>query len=107
MYGYNSIYLHCHLQMTHAVKNFFVEAIWCDQQYIPTVEEYMPVTLATGGSVWLVTGSFLGMGEIVTKEVFEWLLSNPKIVEASSIIGRFMGDVVSFKVQIFVNISAI
>lgn len=38
--------------------------------------------------------SFLGMGEIATKEVFEWTCQNPmpKVVKAASTILRLMND---------------
>ena len=42
--------------------------------------------------------SFLGMGDILTKEVFDWTFSNPKIIIASSVIGRLMDDMESHKV---------
>ena len=42
--------------------------------------------------------SFLGMGDIITKEAFDWTFSNPKIIIASSVIGRLMDDMESHKV---------
>ena len=42
--------------------------------------------------------SFLGMGDILTKEAFDWTFSNPKIIIASSVIGRLMDDMESHKV---------
>ncbi|RVW82919.1 Retrovirus-related Pol polyprotein from transposon RE1 [Vitis vinifera] len=43
--------------------------------------------------------SFIGMRETATKEVFDWLLQNPKIVRATYIIIRLMDDMASHKVQ--------
>ncbi|KDP39014.1 hypothetical protein JCGZ_00771 [Jatropha curcas] len=39
------------------------------------------------------------MGDIVTKESFDWLFSDPKILKASKIICRLMDDIVSHKFE--------
>uniref|UniRef100_A0A7N2MWS6 Terpene synthase metal-binding domain-containing protein n=1 Tax=Quercus lobata TaxID=97700 RepID=A0A7N2MWS6_QUELO len=39
------------------------------------------------------------MGDIVTKEVLEWVFKEPKIVIAASIINRLMDDLVSNEKQ--------
>ncbi|KAK9209502.1 hypothetical protein WN944_001868 [Citrus x changshan-huyou] len=81
------------------VRSYIIEAGWCDQQYVPTMEEYMRVALLSCGYLLLSTSSFLGMEDIVTKEAFEWVSGNPKIVQASSIICRLMDDIVSHKFE--------
>ena len=43
--------------------------------------------------------SFVGMGETATKEVFDWVQQNPKIVRATSTVMRLMDDMASHKVQ--------
>ena len=58
----------------------------------------MHIALKTSGYPMLTAISFLGMGDIVTKEAFDWIFSNPKIITASSIIGRLMDDMKSHKV---------
>ena len=58
----------------------------------------MHVALESSGVPILAITSFLGMGDIVTKEAFDWAFSNPKIITASSIIGRLMDDMKSHKV---------
>ncbi|KAK7856918.1 sesquiterpene synthase [Quercus suber] len=40
---------------------------------------------------------FPGMGDIVTKEAFDWIFSNPKIITASSVIVRLIDDMKSHK----------
>ncbi|XP_031250371.1 (-)-germacrene D synthase-like [Pistacia vera] len=79
------------------VRNYNMEARWCNQNYVPTMEEYFSVALPSCGYLTLAATSFLGMGDIVTKESFEWVLSNPKIVKASSIICRLMDDTAGHK----------
>ena len=58
----------------------------------------MHVALESSGILIFAITSFLGMGDIVTKEAFDWAFSNPKIITASSIIGRLMDDMKSHKV---------
>ena len=82
--------------MKRLVQAYFDEAKWFYQNYIPTVEEYMHVALKSSGSPMLIT--FLGMGDTLTKEAFDWTFSNPKIITASSVIGRLMDDMESHKV---------
>ncbi|TXG67320.1 hypothetical protein EZV62_008595 [Acer yangbiense] len=86
--------------MKDIVRNYFREAKWCHEQHIPTMEEYMPVALVTSAYKMLATTSFVGMREIVTKQAFEWLFTDPnKMVQASSLICRLMDDMVSHKFE--------
>ena len=82
---------------------YFDEAKWFFQKHIPTMEEYMNLTLRTSAYPMLTIVSLLGMGDIVTKEAFDWSFTNPKIIIASSIIGRLVDDIRTHKVfnQIF------
>ena len=43
--------------------------------------------------------SFLGMGDIVMKESFDWASNDPDIIRATSIICRLRDDIVGHKVQ--------
>uniref|UniRef100_A0A2N9HWR3 Terpene synthase metal-binding domain-containing protein n=1 Tax=Fagus sylvatica TaxID=28930 RepID=A0A2N9HWR3_FAGSY len=81
------------------VRAYFDEAKWFHQDYVPTMEEYMHVALKSSGYPMLTAVSFLGMGDIVTKEAFDWIFSNPKIITASSVIGRLMDDIRSHKFE--------
>ena len=86
------------LQMKNQVRAYFAEAKWFHEQHIPTMEEYMRVALLSSGYSLLATSSFIGMGEIVSKEAFDWVISDPKIIRASTVIARFMDDMTSHKV---------
>ncbi|KAJ0045748.1 hypothetical protein Pint_04340 [Pistacia integerrima] len=85
--------------MKTLVRNYFYEAKWCHKNYVPSPDEYMTVALVTSGYPMLATTSFVGMGNIVTKEAFEWLFTNPKMIKASSVICRLMDDMVSHKFE--------
>ncbi|CAL8151359.1 unnamed protein product [Prunus armeniaca] len=78
---------------------YFAEARWLHEGCIPSMEEYMHVAATTVGNRLLATMSLLGMGDVVTKEVFEWLFSNPKILRASNIMFRLMDDIAGSKFE--------
>ncbi|KAJ9676257.1 hypothetical protein PVL29_024992 [Vitis rotundifolia] len=81
------------------VRAYFAEAKWSHEGYIPTIEEYMPIALITSGSCMLATWSFIGMGEIMTKEAFDWVISDSKIITASTVIFRLMDDITTHKFE--------
>ena len=85
-------------QMKNQVRAYFHEAKWFHQKHIPTMDEYMRIALVTSAYSMLATTSLVGMGDIVTKDSFEWLFSDPKMVRASAVVCRLMDDIVSHKV---------
>ncbi|KAM3744366.1 hypothetical protein ACB098_06G048100 [Castanea mollissima] len=85
--------------MKNQVRAYFHEAKWFHQKHIPTMDEYMRIALVTSGYSMLATTSLVGMGDIVTKDPFEWLFSDPKIVRASAVVCRLMDDIVSHKFE--------
>ncbi|KAJ9671958.1 hypothetical protein PVL29_025552 [Vitis rotundifolia] len=85
--------------MKNQVRAYYEEAKWLQVQQIPTMEEYMPVALVTSAYSMLATTSLVGMGDAVTKETFDWIFSEPKIVRASAIVCRLMDDMVSHKFE--------
>ncbi|KAG6685677.1 hypothetical protein I3842_12G123700 [Carya illinoinensis] len=82
-------------EMKNQVQAYFVEAKWFNEKYVPTFEEYMNNALVSCGYSALTTLSFVGMGDIATKEAFDWVFSHPRMVKASEIINRLMDDIVS------------
>ncbi|KAG7953730.1 hypothetical protein I3843_12G124000 [Carya illinoinensis] len=81
--------------MKHQVQAYFVEAKWFNEKYVPTFEEYMNNALVSCGYFALTTLSFVGMGDILTKEAFDWVFSRPRMLKAAEIINRLMDDIVS------------
>ncbi|KAL0443444.1 UNVERIFIED_CONTAM: Germacrene-D synthase [Sesamum latifolium] len=75
---------------------YLQEAKWVFSKYMPTTKEYVKVALVSGAYMMLATTSLVGMGNLVTKEDFDWVTSEPLIVRASSIICRLMDDMVGF-----------
>ncbi|KAL5565363.1 hypothetical protein UlMin_028527 [Ulmus minor] len=86
-------------KMKIQIRAYFQEAKWFHQQYKPTMEEYMPLALVTSGYGLLATTCFVGMGNIVTRDSFEWLSCDPKMVKASEVVARLMDDIVSHKFE--------
>ncbi|XP_052479372.1 (+)-delta-cadinene synthase isozyme XC14 isoform X2 [Gossypium raimondii] len=78
---------------------YYVEAKWLHENYIPTMEEYMPIALISCGYWNLTISSFVGMEDSITKETFNWAFNDPKIVRASCTICRLMSDIVGHKVE--------
>ncbi|KAI5562028.1 hypothetical protein BDE02_15G028200 [Populus trichocarpa] len=81
------------------VHAYFDEAKWFHENHIPTMEEYMQVALVTSGYSLLATVSFIGMGDMVTEQAFDWVFNRPKIVRASETISRLVDDVRSHKFE--------
>lgn len=84
--------------MKNLGKFYFIEAKWLHKDYIPALEEYIDVAIMTCGYPMLAIVTFVAMGDIVTKEMLDWVCTMPKIVRASAIICRFMDDIVEHKV---------
>ncbi|XP_062005979.1 (-)-alpha-pinene synthase-like [Rosa rugosa] len=80
-------------------RSYFNEAQWLHEGRIPSMEEYMRVATVSISYTFLTTISLLGMEDIVTKEAFEWLMNDPKILRASNTIFRLMDDIVSTKFE--------
>ncbi|XP_047309619.1 probable terpene synthase 2 [Impatiens glandulifera] len=79
---------------------FLKEASWLHTSYIPTLEEYMNVSLISSGARFLSINLFIGMNPtLATKEVFDWAFEDPPILKAIAIIIRLIDDSVGFKFE--------
>ncbi|KAL6316974.1 hypothetical protein AAG906_024513 [Vitis piasezkii] len=85
--------------MKNQVRAYFAEAKWLHEEHVPTIEEYLRVALVSSGYCMLATTSLVGMGEIATKEAFDWVTSDPKIMSSSNFIARLMDDISSHKFE--------
>ncbi|XP_049411252.1 (E,E)-germacrene B synthase [Solanum stenotomum] len=82
-------------EMKKLVRAYFKEAQWLnDANYIPKYEEHMENSLVSGAYMMASTTSLIGMEEFISKDTFEWLMNEPLIVRASSLISRAMDDIV-------------
>lgn len=85
--------------MKEAAKAYLQEAKWYNEGYVPTMEEYMKIALVTANYKKMAINSFIGMGELVTKEAMDWVSNNPLIVRASTVICRLTDDMVGNEVS--------
>ncbi|XLT06852.1 hypothetical protein HN51_045601 [Arachis hypogaea] len=77
------------------IQAYMTEVKWLNNKYIPTMTEYIKTSSITSGYPMLITASYIGMKDMATEDIFKWVTSKPKIVTASTIIFRFMDDIVS------------
>ncbi|XP_060183183.1 (-)-germacrene D synthase-like [Lycium barbarum] len=73
--------LYAKAELKKVVKAYYQEFKWYHAGYVPTFEEYLKVALVTSCHMMLSTTSLVGMGELVTKENFEWVTSEPSMFE--------------------------
>ncbi|KAG4215821.1 hypothetical protein ERO13_A01G200800v2 [Gossypium hirsutum] len=83
--------------MIRLAQAYLLEAKWTHQNYKPTFEEFRDNALPTSGYGMLAITAFVGMGDVITPETFEWATNDPKIIKASTIICRFMDDIAEHK----------
>ncbi|KAH7859427.1 hypothetical protein Vadar_001028 [Vaccinium darrowii] len=81
------------------IRAYFEEAKWSHEGYVPSIEEYMTVALVSAGYKLFVVLSFVDMGELASKEAFDWISNDPLIVEAGSVITRLGDDMAGHKFE--------
>ncbi|XP_038688573.1 probable terpene synthase 6 [Tripterygium wilfordii] len=79
------------------VKAYHLEAEWCNNNYVPSFEEYIENASISSGYHAVSVLSFVGMEEIAGMETFEWFKNSPKIDRATRRMCRLMDDIVSTK----------
>ncbi|KAK1380669.1 (-)-germacrene D synthase [Heracleum sosnowskyi] len=75
-------------------RAYHQESKWCQVSYFPTFEEYMSVASVSASMKMLSMTSFVLMGNVTTKEAFEWMSKDPLIARAMSLLGRLKNDIV-------------
>ncbi|KAK4739456.1 hypothetical protein R3W88_003153 [Solanum pinnatisectum] len=85
-------------RMKETVRNYFVEAKWLIDGYMPPFSEYLSAALVTSTYYLRITTSCFGM-KCANKEDFEWLAKNPKILEANVTLCRVIDDLATYEVE--------
>ncbi|PHU14596.1 hypothetical protein BC332_15801 [Capsicum chinense] len=80
-------------EMKKLARAYFKEAEWLNAGYIPKCDEYIKNAIVSTTFMVLGTTSLIGMEELITKDIFEWITNAPSIVRASSTICRLMDDI--------------
>ncbi|KAK1386307.1 Germacrene D synthase [Heracleum sosnowskyi] len=75
-------------------RSYHQEAKWCQVGYFPTYEEYMSIACVTDGLKMLSVTSIVLLGNVATREAFEWMSKDPLIQRAMSVLGRLKNDIV-------------
>ncbi|KAG8386454.1 hypothetical protein BUALT_Bualt03G0150400 [Buddleja alternifolia] len=86
-------------EMKKMIKGYYEEAKWYYNNYIPTTEEYMKVSFVTGGHLMTTTASLAGLGNLVSKEDFDWVVSESPMTWAGVKMGRLMNDMAGYGVE--------
>ncbi|XP_024625748.2 (-)-germacrene D synthase [Medicago truncatula] len=55
----------------------------------------MRISKKSGAYPLLILTSYIGMGDITTKEIFSWVSNEPRIVNAAATLCRLMDEIVS------------
>ncbi|KAF0897648.1 hypothetical protein E2562_000368 [Oryza meyeriana var. granulata] len=80
------------------VQGYSKEIKWRDEHYVPkTVDEHLELSRTTVGAFELACASFVGMGDIITKETLDWLLTYPELLKCFTTLARLSNDIVSTK----------
>ncbi|CAN1266177.1 Probable terpene synthase 3 [Linum perenne] len=87
------------MQIYNLVRWYLEEARWLAKSYVPTLDEYRQVSSFSTAYQAMVWATLCGMGELGTKQVFDWLLTKPKILAASSDHCRLMDDIQSHQFE--------
>lgn len=77
-----------------------MEAVWFNTKYVPTFEEYLEISMISGGYPMLSVEALVGLQEVATKEAFEWAINVPRIIRSSGLIARLVDDIHTYKVLI-------
>nr|ABK63808.1 sesquiterpene cyclase [Centella asiatica] len=80
-------------------RAYLQEAQWSNKSYVPTMEEYITNALITTGYTFLGTCSFVGMGDVATREAFDWVTNDPLMIRAASVVCRICDDIVGHEME--------
>ncbi|XP_049379109.1 vetispiradiene synthase 2-like [Solanum stenotomum] len=96
--GRSHFVYHAKERMKEIVRSYNVEAKWFIEGHMPSVSEYLGNALVTSTYYLVTTAAYLGM-KSATEQDFEWLLTNPKILEANVTFCRVIDDIATYDVE--------
>ncbi|CAI8586968.1 unnamed protein product [Vicia faba] len=77
------------------IQAYMAEARWLNNNYQPTLEEYIRVSTISSGYCLITATCYIGMGNIATEDIFKWLTNKPKVIDVAIVLCRLMDDIVS------------
>ncbi|KAL5779111.1 hypothetical protein ACOSQ2_009848 [Xanthoceras sorbifolium] len=81
------------------MRSYHVQEEWFNQNYVPPFDEYLDAAVVSAGCFSITALTFLGMGEMVGIDAFEWISTRPKIIRAGYIIIRLLNDVIGHQFE--------
>nr|XP_010323836.1 sesquiterpene synthase-like [Solanum lycopersicum] len=87
-------------EMKKLLRAYFQEAKWYHEKVVPTMEQYIKNGIPSSTYLLLATTSWLGMGDVATKDAFDWISNEPTILVALSIIARLLNDLVTHEIEV-------
>ncbi|KAL6603772.1 hypothetical protein ACP70R_044133 [Stipagrostis hirtigluma subsp. patula] len=78
-------------------RSFLQESEWFHHNYTPSFEEHVNVAIMSVGGQAQCVGLLFGMGDVATKEVFEWAIGCTSAIRAYGEVARYMNDIAAFK----------
>ncbi|KAH0773887.1 hypothetical protein KY290_011024 [Solanum tuberosum] len=85
--------------MKKLLKAYFQETKWYHGKIVPKMEQYVKNGALSSTYHLLATTFLLGMGDVATKDAFDWIATEPPILVASGIIARLLNDLVSHEIE--------
>ncbi|KAL6609665.1 hypothetical protein ACP70R_039634 [Stipagrostis hirtigluma subsp. patula] len=70
--------------------HYFHEAEWFHNNYMPSFKEHTDVSIISSGALMICVSLLVGMGDVATKEAFEWAIGCTGAVQASGEVTRFL-----------------
>jgi len=87
------------MQLKVLVRGSSQEIKWRTENYVPeTINEHLEHSGPSVGAFQVACSSLVGMGDNITKEILEWLLTYPELLKSLTTIARLMNDIASTKV---------
>ncbi|KAF6148114.1 hypothetical protein GIB67_011889 [Kingdonia uniflora] len=82
-----------------SARAFFAEAKWCHEGYVLSTQEYLEIGMHSTSYDTLIIAALLGVGDTVTKKVFDWLNGKLQLIVTCMLICRVMDDMRSHEFE--------
>ena len=90
----------------YCIRGYSQEIEWRDEHYVPeTIDKHLEISRVIVGAFQLACSSFVGMGNIITKEVLDWLLTYPELLKCFTTFVRLSNDITSTEVFLYLDTS--
>ncbi|KAJ4841016.1 hypothetical protein Tsubulata_034621 [Turnera subulata] len=80
-------------EFKNLVRSYHVEAEWSNNRHVPPFEEYICNGKISSGTMLVLALAFTGMEKVAGIKEYEWLRTNPEIVEAAKLIACLLNDI--------------